>query len=193
MENQIEVNDFYSRWSYDEFRIKQPHVETDGLWEKDNFYFIKCKDSSINPLNDMELTLEEHFDQKIKALGAPVRLVEVVPEDAIRVKDRSLHEIVQLTGFPLNQNQFDTQLSILLPSNFPTYKFYFQQGVGWCLEVERKLTSEEKQIFHSSLQTLQGYSNTANLKIIEKKSTNQQFKKKKVMRNWKYYHFVVSN
>ncbi|MBL3848402.1 hypothetical protein PDJ85_22320 [Bacillus cereus group sp. TH260-2LC] len=179
MENQIEVNDFYSRWSYDEFRIKQPHVKTDGLWEKDNFYFIKCKDSTIKPLNDIELTLEEHFNKKIKAAGAPVRLVEVVPEGAIRVQDRSLEEIVQLTGVPLNQNQFDTQLSILLPSDFPTYKFYFQQGVGWCLEVERKLTSEEKQIFHSSLQTLQGYSNTSNLKIIEKKIDESTIQKGK--------------
>jgi len=166
MTKKNEDYDHYTRWSYDEFRIKQPHIETEGLWVKNDFYYIKCKDLTVKPINDDELSIEEHFNRKIKAIGAPVMLVDKLPEEVTRVKDRSLQEVIQLTGVPLNQIDFDNQLSMLLPKDFPPYKFYLKQGEAWTLEVGRFLTNEEKQTFRNCLYSLQGHSIDKYFKVI---------------------------
>lgn len=148
-------DDYYSScWSYDRLRTLQPHVETQGLWFYNDIYYIKCSDLSVIPLNEEKLNLEDYFARKVRAMGTLIKLVELVPEGAERIADRSLQEVVQVVGTLLNQNDFDDQLALHIPPNFPPYRFGFEQGKGWILEVESEISDIEYQSFLSSLTKL---------------------------------------
>lgn len=178
MREQQEVNDYYSRWSYDQFRLMQPHIETDGLWMINDNYYIKCKDLSQKPLIEKrklenmtkDMTLEECFQKQIRMMTAPVELVENVPRNAQRVNDRSLREVVELSGVPMNSEQFRTQLSMLLPFNFPTFELSFKLENGWLLEVERELTKNQIKCFENALQKLQSSTVKINSNITVKEN-----------------------
>lgn len=154
METEYDDDYYSSRWSYDRLRTTQPHVETQGLWFYNDIYYIKCTDLSVMPLNEEMLSLEDYFVKKVKAMGTQMKLVEQVPEGAERIDDRSLQEVVQVVGTLLNQNDFDDQLALLIPPSFPPYRFGFEQGKGWILEVEKTISDSEYQSFLSSLTKL---------------------------------------
>ncbi|MEO2205030.1 hypothetical protein ABGV42_14950 [Paenibacillus pabuli] len=158
---------YCAHWSYDRFRILQPHIVTNGLWYFNNFYYIKCKDLSVEPLNNIDsLSLEDFFKTTVRAMATPIFLVEQVPSGAIRLDDRPLQEAVQVVGEMLNQNDFDDQIALLIPPDFPNYRFYFQQGEGWILEVERTLTDSEYDCFIYSLDRLQGFTRPDHIKLL---------------------------
>ncbi|SHN74253.1 hypothetical protein SAMN04487896_3435 [Paenibacillus sp. ov031] len=163
----FDSNYYSAHWSYDRLRILQPHVITDGLWYINDFYYIKCEDLSVEPLNNEDsLPLEVFFKKTIKALATPIFLVEQVPEEAIRLDDRPLQEAVQVVGEMLNQNDFDDQIALLIPPDFPNYRFYLQQREGWILEVERTITDSEYDCFIYSLDRLQGFTRPDNIKLL---------------------------
>ncbi len=141
---------YYCRWSYDEFRLREPHIKTDGLWQAGDWYYIKCEDLSDKPLEETDMSLEEYFDYAIKTAGAPVKLVEKVPEGAVRVDERSLEEVAALHGSPLNASEFNQQLAVLLPPEFPMFSVSFQ-GNHWLVRTSRTLTANEKKLFKDLL------------------------------------------
>lgn len=136
---------YYCRWSYDEFRLREPHVKTDGLWKSGNWYYIKCDDISLKPIEETELSLSEYFAGFIKIAGAPVKLTECPPGDAVRISNRSHEDVAKLQGAPLTTSEFNQQFAMMLPLDFPTTTVSLQNR-NWLVSTDRNLTVNERKL-----------------------------------------------
>lgn len=114
-----ENREYYARSSYERFILSQPHIQCEGLYrDSKGWYYIYCPGSSDDTLAIDDSTISNWL-AKHKNMVSPVRLTYSIPEDSVRVKTRTIEEMVRLSGTPLNHSESYEKLKKYLPNNFP--------------------------------------------------------------------------
>jgi hypothetical protein len=147
----------YAKHNYERLRVLQPHLETYGLFKSESKYYIYCEDIDIKAFGETERTLVEVFNNEIRTAGCPLQLVTSIPDGAIQIEERTIVDIITLVGDPLNIIDFNKQLSLLIPSNFPEMWVEFNFGIqGWSILTEVILTQEEQEVITEKIEILSG-------------------------------------
>ncbi|WP_188453384.1 hypothetical protein [Virgibacillus oceani] len=172
-----EFMDGYARYSYERLQLQQPHLKTDGIYKKGYEYYIKCKNLNVEPLNEPESSIVEVFNKQIKILGCKITLVTNLPDGAINLDNRTMEEVLQLSGNPFNVIDFNKQLSLLLPKTFPRLWLSFNHGPqGWDVEVEKDLNQSELEVLKDKVSLLCGYKAEINCYLAS--NIEEKFKRK---------------
>ncbi|MED1780930.1 hypothetical protein P4V43_03715 [Brevibacillus fortis] len=151
--------DNYARYSYEQLQMQQPHLITYGIYKKGLEYFIFCENINIEPFNNPKSSIIEVFDREIRIMGCPVTLVTTLPEDTIKMEERTLDKVINMSGNPFTIVDFNKQLSLLLPRSFPVLWAEFNHSSqGWDVAAKRELTHSEKQVLQKKMLILSGYS-----------------------------------
>jgi hypothetical protein len=145
----------YSSWSYEHFLMLQPSISVDGMWFANGAYFIYCLSIGPGDVTENGESLVEWFNQKCRAITAPVSLTSSLPDNAIRVPGRSVEERVDLIGSPLTIRDIVSILSRSIPRSLPDFDFKTRPPVA-TLYVSRDITSAEKATFETTLKPYLG-------------------------------------
>jgi len=145
--------DLYARWSYDQLRLKQPNVITEGLYEIGQQYFIVCPDLSEELLANDKNSLN-HWFKRNKACTCQIKLIKEKPKNAIKVPDRSLEELIILASYPRTERDIYTDLTLELPKTFPYFNIKMEDNV-LNIFIKRELSYEEEEIFKNAFDYLQ--------------------------------------
>ncbi|WP_309260426.1 hypothetical protein [Bacillus cereus] len=147
----------YAKYSYEQVGILQPHLSIRGLYKKNFEYFILCEDINIQAFGKPKCSVVEVFNNEIRVMGCPVRLVDQIPDEAIKLEERTNEETIALTGNPLNHIDYNKQLSLLTPNSFPIFWVEFNhQSQGWNVFSEKTLNQQEKEILIAKIGNLSG-------------------------------------
>ena len=155
--------------------MKQPQIKTESLWQDSNgwSYYIKCKDlPSFAKTNDGE-DLVEWFNRSCRPVTSSIKLVGSPPIGSRKIQERSLKEVIQLSGEVLTVNQLVDSFKLLLPKDFPDFLIFDDvkhQEVA--IIVNRKLNSNEKRSLIKSIKIIQ-------LPVICRIEVKQQIEQKK--------------
>ena len=133
----------YARWSYERLLLLQPHVRVTGLWKKGRWFYAVCPDLSSGLMVSDGKSLEQWFEHEGRALGSPIRLVALPPEDSTPVPERSADEVAMLMGYPLTVRDVYSQLSLILPRTFPDFDFVSSPPDDY-VYVSRSLGADEE-------------------------------------------------
>lgn len=110
----------YAQVSYERLLLTQPDFELQGLWEKDGRYYIACSDIAT-AITSGGASLKEWFDNHCRVIAYQVDLVATPPPGATRIPARTVQQLSQLHGAPLNAGQFYLEIKRQLPKNFPNF------------------------------------------------------------------------
>ena len=111
----------YAQTSYERLILEQPDIYFQGLWCKDDVYYIACKDLVRSVVSD-GTSLAKWFDNSCRIIAYRVDLVESPPEGAVRIPSRSSVQLSQLNGAPLNASEFYREIRRQLPRKTPSFK-----------------------------------------------------------------------
>lgn len=84
---------FYVRHDYERLILSQPQIQFQGLWEKDQKYFILCPMLDSSTKTKEGDALIDWFNNSCKVIGSPTQLVSFIPDDAIPVPIRTAEEV----------------------------------------------------------------------------------------------------
>lgn len=110
----------YAQVSYERLLLTQPEFKLQGLWEKDGRYYIACSDIATAITSD-GMPLKEWFDNHCRIIAYQVDLVVTPPPGATRISARTVEQLSQLHGAPLNCFQFHLEIKRQLSKNFPDF------------------------------------------------------------------------
>nr|WP_298171157.1 hypothetical protein [uncultured Pseudomonas sp.] len=110
----------YAQVSYERLLLTQPDFNLQGLWEKDGRYYIVCSDIATAITSD-GTPLKEWFDEHCRVIAYQVDLIATPPPGATRLPARTVEQLSQLHGAPLNAVQFSLEIKRQLPKNFPKF------------------------------------------------------------------------
>lgn len=110
----------YAQVSYERLLLTQPDFEFQGLWEKDGRYYIACSDIET-AITSGGTPLKKWFDECCRVIAYQVDLVTTPPPNATRLPARTVEQLSQLHGAPLNIFQFHLEIKRQLPKNFPEF------------------------------------------------------------------------
>jgi hypothetical protein len=151
----MQPSDPWARWSYEQLRIGQPHVETAGLWRLGNSYYILCPALNDNSRASDGRSVVEWFNDH-RALTAPVSLVRALPNGAEQVPERTLDDAIRLSGEPLTLWHLVAELSLRLPRTFPLLRVIDGSSpMSVRIVVSRSLSDPEEVILDSVMVSLQ--------------------------------------
>lgn len=113
---------YLARLSYERFILRQPNVIVEGLWKKDDKFYVVCPRLDSQMTKDGE-PLIEWFDYNCRNIGSSIDLVLTAPPDAIQIPARTMLEIAEMNGSFMNSRSMHVQLAIMLPADFPDFNF----------------------------------------------------------------------
>ena len=146
MENDHQMDPFCARANYEDIILKQSHLEFQGLYSYNDWYFVVCKDYSETTLAADGSLLSEWFKDN-KFLCCPIKIVSSVPNNAKIVPLRTNSEKAMLHGEPHTVHDIERELQISLPSDFPKFSIASpRQSI--VVITERALTSVEKNLIY---------------------------------------------
>ena len=134
--------DPYGRWSYDNFVLNQPHINVEGLFEKNRKYYIVCPNINVETKAMDGENIYEWFRDN-REIGCPIELVTKCPEKSVKIDERTIDELVEGNNNPKNLRDLFSSILMLLPKKFP--KINLLSGNNRIIQVcvERELTKEE--------------------------------------------------
>lgn len=144
--------DWYARCSYERLLLQQPQVRIQGLWLLKDLYYAVCPDLRTAVTIDGK-PLGSWFDESCRVVGAPLTLVETVPEGAEAVPTRSAEELAIGCGEPNNTRGVFVDLHLALPPEFPNFNIDWN-GTRAVVRVPRALSSEEESELHRTCERL---------------------------------------
>jgi len=110
----------YAQVSYERLLLTQPDFNLQGLWEKNGRYYIACSDIAT-AITSGGTPLKKWFDEHCRVIAYQVDLTETPPPGATRLPARTVEQLSQLHGAPLNAVQFHLEIKRQLPKNFPAF------------------------------------------------------------------------
>lgn len=145
--------EFYAKWSYDNFVLKQPHIKTKGLFKIGQKYYILCEEINQDSRAYDGTNLYNWFDNN-RIATCPIWLTAEIPQDGIKLNERNLTSLVNGEGSPRTFNQVLYDINLLLPPKIPNYKIQlnnderiicliFEKPVGYFIirKIEKVLKS----------------------------------------------------
>lgn len=137
---------YLARYAYESLILKQSHIQFDGLWEKDNSYYVVCSSLSDDLLTDEgDKFSVEWFDRNCRPVVCPMYLAISAPLGSRFVEPRTADELSQLHGDPMTLGDVYRELFAALPKNFPLFRIKeISQKLIFC--VNQALTNEQTNI-----------------------------------------------
>lgn len=126
----------YAQVSYERLILTQPDIKFQGLWHKDDIYYIACRDCDTSLAHDGS-RLSDWFHEHCRVLGYRVELVDSPPEGSTRVRPRNTTQLSQLNGAPLNISEFYLEIRRQLPKEIPCREI----RSWWCSPILRRAWS----------------------------------------------------
>lgn len=167
------VTENHCRNSYERLLLGQPQIRTGGMWRTEQGFFIVCPDLKIARAHDG--TPIEHWFSGVKIVGAPVKLVEAVPDGATRVAMRTAADLASGRGGGVTLRDSVADLALLLPPTFPPFGL---SDVGprttFTIKVPRALSVEEEDALRTAYEAL-AISETYRVEIIPKIEDSRGF------------------
>ena len=146
----------YAIYSYEKLKINQPQFKTRGLYKEGYKFYIVCENLKEYAF-DSEEDIVEYFNNKIRIVGCYIDLVLYKPINAIRVKEYSEVDRIDLKGSPLNQIEFETKLVRMCENRIPTFRTKFDHNKNsWVVHSVKTLQDIEKKIIHSNISKITG-------------------------------------
>ncbi len=143
----------WAHYSFDSFRIQQPHIETGGLWKYGNRYLIHCPGYTAASVCRDGKPLGQWFDYSCRVASCPINLTPNVPLGSIRLRERTPVEIAQLAGEPTPLGIFSYDLNLHVPSTFPDFFVTDSPQRGTVIiHVSRPLSGEESAYLHQFME-----------------------------------------
>jgi hypothetical protein len=144
----------HSIWNYSRLVLENPGVPVDGLYRVGRRCFIVIPGLSPDMRAADGRTLSKWLKSEM-TLGAPLDIVDRIPDGAIRVPDPSLSELVELRDLPRSFREVDTELALRLPRTFPIFSSRQGDVSSILVEVERPLRPDEQAALRRELASLQ--------------------------------------
>lgn len=137
---------FYVRHDYERLILSQPQIQFEGLWVKDQKYFILCPMLDSSTKTKEGDALIDWFNNSCKVIGSPTQLVSYIPDDAIPVPIRTAEEVALQRGEPLKIDDLFLELSNSLPLSFPLLQLKSVSLGSSKIEVQvsRELNEDER-------------------------------------------------
>jgi hypothetical protein len=110
----------YAQTSYERLILTQLDIEFQGLWYKDDVYFIAC-DTVESATTESGMPIRDWFDTHCRVIAYQVDLVAKPPQGSTRVPSRTPQQLSQLNGAPLNSGEFYQEIKRQLPKDFPAF------------------------------------------------------------------------
>lgn len=145
--------DRWTRWSFDRLRLLQPHIQTHGLFQMEQRFYIQVSNLSEAKARDGK-SLSEWFKDN-KAMTSPVELSSEVPNGSVKIKDRTPLELASLAGTPRTIADIINELNLLLGIDFPRFRAKDFPPYDGYVEVERQLNDIETIKLNDALKSLQ--------------------------------------
>lgn len=133
---------FYARSSYEALILQQSHIHFGGLWQVKDCFLVLCSSLDISLKTVDGKLLVDWFNYECASAICPIQLVQVLPEGAIRVPERTAEELALLHGEPLTISEVSREVSNTLSRQFPLLQISSLQG-KLIIEVSRVLSDEE--------------------------------------------------
>lgn len=130
--------DYGAIWSYHQFLINQPRIDTKGLFRVGRRHVIVCPGYRNLKTAD-GFPLEKWFHDN-KVITSPVRLVEVIPDSAEPIPAMSPGDLSRLDHHPLTLRDFEVELNLRLSSLDIEYRV--ENGAGFVSVLVPKSTSQ---------------------------------------------------
>lgn len=148
--------DHYARYSYENFLLNQPHIKTDGLFFVDSRYYIVCPELQADTKALDGSIVIDWFKSK-RIASCPIELVREVPGNAVKIKERTIEQVVFGSGKPRNQRSALVSIVISLPQDFPKKVTLERSDEPFTIRVlvERELTEEECSLLEAALLKLE--------------------------------------
>jgi len=168
------TKDGWARWSYEQLLLRQPHVETAGLWQVGSMFIVHCPKLGEGLLADDGRPIEQWFRDN-KAITTPIGLVAELPPGAESLEARSLRELVATAASPKTLRELLLDLSLLLPREFP--RLWLTDSAGRIqVHVERPLDEAETGTLMTAYASLQLSPDLEILVSPKERSSSQGFR-----------------
>lgn len=165
-------------YSYKRLRLLQPHIRSTEIYKKGDEYFIQCSNFESFSIDGEGISIDEVFDREIRIVECPVSISKEIPEDALKIKERSISEIISLKGNPFNEIELNKQLSLLVPKHFPDFWLEYNYDKGsFYLRINKEVSNDQKKAFLGHIYKLQG--NKTKVEIICDQSLKVNLKENK--------------
>ena len=136
-------------WSFDRLILLQPQIRTNGLWKLGERFYAVCPDLDLGLFAKDGRPLAEWFDGN-RAMASPISLASSIPVGALRIPEHTAAHLASLYGDPLTYHEMNTQLSVLLPKDFPDFHFDTVPPVA-ILYVAKALSDQETRAAYSTV------------------------------------------
>lgn len=151
----MKCQDAQAKYVYDQFRISQPHIAEDGVWNlaDTDIFFIVCPELSLDLKTMSGISIIDWFKNDLKPMCFNIKLVKDIPEGASRLTPRTVEQVAFHHGFPRNINDVIYNLYLYLPKDFPDFVL-FEMPPKVTLLTEVDLTGEQVDILYSTSEKL---------------------------------------
>ena len=166
----------HCRTSYERLLSQQPQVRTEGLWRTADRFFAVCPDLVDTKAHD-GTPLLDWFNMSARIMGAPIVIVDKIPEGSSPVQPRSADEIARARGDAVTLREATADLALSLPPTFP--EFALSDGgppTTFTIRIPRKLSEDEERAFRDAYQSL-GISESCDIEVVPSIDIPQAFRR----------------
>jgi hypothetical protein len=133
------------RQSYERLLLAQSQLEFDGLWFKDDRYYIVCPELTDDTESRDGMPLDTWFRMH-EIIGPPTVIVRAHIADAERVCSRTAEDLALLRDSSRTFPEVVLAVNLALPREFPNFQLK-DAGGTWSAVFERELSSDELSNF----------------------------------------------
>lgn len=145
------IYDGVVRQSYERLLLAQPQLEFDGLWFKDQIYYIVCPELTPDTKSKEGMPLEIWFRMH-QLMGPLTKIVSEAPAGAERIRSRTAEDLALLRDSSRTFPEIVLAINLALPREFPNF-WLEDMGAGCSATFERALSDEEMSIFAAACRT----------------------------------------